>query len=143
MGGPVISRLVMDYPNLVDGLILVAPSISPALEPSNSWRIVLDYPPFRWLTPTAFRVCNQEIIPLKSELLEMKNRWETITCPVTIIQGTLDPLVPKGNADFAKERLVNSSNVQLKMVEEGNHFILWSEIPLIRNAVLEMLEDIN
>ena len=143
MGGPVISRLVMDYPNLVDGLILVAPSISPALEPSNSWRIVLDYPPFRWLTPTAFRVCNQEIIPLKSELLEMENRWETITCPVTIIQGTVDPLVPKGNADFAKERLVNSSNVQLKMVEEGNHFILWSEIPLIRNAILEMLEDIN
>ena len=143
MGGPVISRLVMDYPDLVDGLILVAPSISPALEPSNKWRIVLDYLLFRWLTPTAFRVCNQEIIPLKSELLEMENRWNTITCPVTIIQGTADPLVPKGNAYFAKEQLVNSANVQLEMIEEGNHFILWSEIPLIRNAILKMLENIK
>ncbi len=143
MGGPVNSRLVMDYPHLVNGMVLVAPSISAALEPPNWWRKVLDFPLFRWFTPTAFRVCNQEIIPLKEELLVMENRWKDITCPVSIIQGSADNLVPKENAQFAKENLINSINVQVKMIEGGNHFILWSEIPLIRDTILEMLAEIT
>ena len=143
MGGPVNARLAMDYPHLVDGMVLIAPSISPALEPSNGWRKVVDMPPLRWLTPPAFRVCNQEIIPLKMELLEMEDRWTNIHCPVTIIQGTEDPLVPAGNAYFAQERLVNSSTVELKMIEGGNHFILWSEIPLIRMAISELLKQVQ
>jgi len=75
MGGPVNSRLAMDYPHLVDGMVLVAPSISPALEPSNRWRKVLDFPLFRWITPSALRVCNQEIIPLKEELVQLYWKW--------------------------------------------------------------------
>ena len=143
MGGPVNSRLAMDYPNLVDGMILVAPSISPALEPSNWWRKLLNFPIIRWLTPPALRVCNQEIIPLKEELLAMESRWKNITCPVTIIQGTADQLVPAGNAQYAKEQLTNSKAVKLQMVKEGNHFILWSEVSLIREAILEMLKSIE
>ncbi len=142
MGGPVISRLAIDYPQLVDGLVLVAPSISPALEPSNRWRKVIDFPIFRFFTPAAFRVCNQEIIPLKEELLAMESNWKTITCPVTVIQGTADPLVPAGNAIYAKEQLINSPKVELKMIEEGNHFILWSEQQFIRDAILELVAEI-
>ena len=89
------------------------------------------------------RVCNQEIIPLKEELLNIENCWETITCPVTLIHGTDDPLVPVGNAYFAQEQLTNSEMVKLKTVENGNHFILWSEIPLIKTAILEMLDGIE
>ena len=143
MGGPVNSRLVLDYPHLVNGMILIAPSISPDLEPSIWWRKIFDFPFFRWFMPTAFRVCNQEIIPLKKELIAMENRWKNITCPVSIIQGSADYLVPAGNAHFAKEKLVNSSKVQIKVIEGGNHFILWSEIPLIRNTILEMLSEIT
>jgi pimeloyl-ACP methyl ester carboxylesterase len=36
MGGPVAARIAMDYPNEVGGLILVAPSIDPALEKSGT-----------------------------------------------------------------------------------------------------------
>lgn len=143
MGGPVNSRLAMDYPDMVDGMVLIAPSISPDLEPSNGWRKVLDFPLFRWFTPPAFRVCNQEILPLKEELVAMEKGWGSITCPVTIIQGTADKLVPAGNAYFAQERLVNSSAVELKMIEEGDHFILWSELPLIRKAILDMIKSVG
>ena len=142
MGGPVISRLAIDYPQLVDGLVLVAPSIAPALEPPNWWRKMIDFPIFQFFTPAALRVCNQEIIPLKEELLAMENGWKNITCPVTVLQGTADPLVPPGNAYFAKEQLKNSSKVKLKMIEEGNHFILWNEQPFIRDVILEMLKEI-
>ncbi len=143
MGGPVNARLAMDYPHLVDGMILVAPSISPELEPSNWWRKGVDFMPLRWLTPPAFRVCNQEIIPLREELKNIEDRWADIKCPVTIIHGTEDPLVPAGNAYFAEKKLVNSASVELKMIKGGDHFILWSEIPLIRGAILDMLQQVQ
>lgn len=139
MGGPVISKLAMNFPDLVNGLVLVAPAISPELEPSNRWRKILDLGLFRCLTPAALRVCNQEIIPLKEELLKMMRHWNKITCPVTVIQGTIDNLVPVGNAYFAKKMLINSPAVELKLIEEGNHFILWSETSLITQAILDKL----
>ena len=130
----------MDFPELVNGLILVAPAISPKLEPNNWWRKVLDWRFFRWFTPTAFRVCNQEIIPLKKELLSMQDQWGNITCPVTVVQGTVDKLVPVGNAFYAKEMLKNSSSVKIELIEEGNHFILWSETAIIKQSILDIVD---
>ncbi len=140
MGGPVIARLAMDYPELVDGLVMVAPSISPDLEPSNRWRRVLDFPLIRWFTPSALRVCNQEIIPLKKELDQMMNSWEDVMIPVTIVQGEMDALVPMGNAFFAESMMDKNPNVKTTIIEGGNHFILWSEIPLIKNEILEVIK---
>lgn len=139
MGGPVITKLAMNYPELVDGLLLVAPSISPALEPSNTWRKIINWIPLRWLTPPAFRVCNQEIIPLKEELEWMMTDWEKLKIPVTVVQGSEDRLVPAGNADFAQKMLTQSSQVKIHKLVGGDHFILWSEVPLVKEAMLDLL----
>jgi len=139
MGGPVIARLAMDFPKLVDGLVMVAPSICPELEPSNTWRKVLDFPLIRWFTPSSLRVCNQEIIPLKKELDVMMPMWKNIKAPVTVIQGTGDQLVPQGNADFAEKMLTQSAKVKINKIQAGNHFILWSELDLIVDDLLEII----
>lgn len=143
MGGPVIAKLAMDFPTLVDGLVMVAPAISPTLEPSNTWRKLIDFPLIRLFTPSALRVCNQEIIPLKEELQLMLKDWNSIKIPVTVIQGVDDPLVPAGNADFAKTVMSNNAMVKIKMIKGGNHFILWSEIPLIKSAIFELINSIG
>ncbi len=138
-GGPLIARLAMDYPELVDGLIMIAPSIDPDLEPGTWWRKVLNVWGLRWLLPPALRVCNQEIIPLKSDLKNMLSDWPNVRQPVIVIQGEADKLVPKGNADFAKRVLVNSESVEVQIIEGGNHFILWSRQPIIKKAIRKML----
>ena len=143
LGGAVVSKIAMDYPDLVDGLVLVAASISPALEPSNKWRKILNLFPFRILTPAALRVCNQEIIPLKTELEKMMPFWSNIVAPVIIIHGEIDSLVPYGNADFAKEMLVNSPHVKVEKIKNGNHFILWSEVSFIKNEINALLYQLD
>ncbi len=143
MGGPVISKMAMEFPEVVDALLLVAPSISPELEPSNTWRKLFNWLPLRWLIPPALRVCNQEIIPLREELEWMMADWEALKIPVTVVQGSEDVLVPQGNADFAKKMLTASPSVKIQKIEGGDHFILWSEIPLIRKEVLELLAKIS
>jgi len=139
-GGPVIARMAMDYPDLVDGLLVVAGSISPALEPREWWRKPVDHPIMRALLPASMVVCNQEIMALYDELEGMMPLWEQIDCPVTVLQGEEDQLVPAGNAYFAEKMLTNSPDVQLKMVEGGDHFILWSRQREIVQYIKELVE---
>ncbi|MEM1322641.1 MAG: alpha/beta hydrolase [Bacteroidota bacterium] len=139
-GGPVAARMAIDFPDLIDGIILVAPSIDPELEPGTWWRKIFNVPILRLLVPTALRVCNQEIIPLKKELEIMLPGWEQIEAEATIFQGEKDRLVPAGNADFAHKMLTNSPAVDMHMIPGGNHFILWSEVDQITAAILKMLD---
>jgi pimeloyl-ACP methyl ester carboxylesterase len=138
LGGPLIAQLAMDYPELVDGLVFVAGSVDPELEPPNWWRTPFATPFFRWMLPRSIRASNDEIYPLKTQLKEMIPHWKEIKCNVIVVQGTKDSLVPAGNAEFIKKQLTNA---QPKMIyEEGmDHFVPWSHPHLIKNAVLEMV----
>lgn len=138
LGGPVAARLAMDYPDLVGGLILVAPSIDPALEKQEWYRPLGEAFPFRQWLPAELRVSNEEILPLKAELEQMLPLWATIRVPVIVIQGEDDPLVPPGNAAFAKRVLTNAP-VTIQMIPKMNHFIPWSRPDLIREAILHQL----
>ena len=134
LGGPLVSRMVMDYPQLVDGVIIVAGSIAPELEPHESWfRAPLSTPFLSWLVPGAFRASIKEIYHLKPELEKMLPKWKDITCPVTVIQGMADTLVSCKNADFAEKMLVNT-HVDVVRVEGMNHFVPWSNPELIHDA---------
>lgn len=138
LGGPVAVRLAMDYPNQVGGLILVAPSIDPALEKQEWYRPIGTVFPFRQWLPTEFDVSNQEIMALKGELLAMQPLWSTIRVPVIVIQGEDDSLVPPGNAAFAKRMLTNAP-VTIQMIPKMNHFIPWRRPDLIRDAIRQQL----
>ncbi len=140
LGGPVIARMAMDYPVLVDGLVIVAGSIAPDLEPNETWfRAPLATPLFRLLVPRSFRASNYEIYKLKPELEKMVPRWKNITCPVIVIQGKKDDLVSPANADFAKKMLVNAASVTLVLKDDMNHFVPWAHPELIQKAILQLL----
>ena len=139
LGGPIIVRMAMDFPELVDGLIMVAPSIAPELEGSIWWREIIDWPLINLLIPTAFRTCNREIMPLKDELKKLIPHWSEITVPVTVVQGSEDSLVPSGNADYARKMLTNSSRVKIEMLEGESHFILWSKPDTIKAAIRDLV----
>jgi pimeloyl-ACP methyl ester carboxylesterase len=140
LAGPLIARMAMDYPDLVDGLIIVAGSIDPDLEPNETWfRAPLATPFLSWILPRSFRASNEEIYKLKPQLEEMKPLWAKITCPVIVIQGDKDSLVSPRNADFAKRMLVNAK-LDIVMVKDMNHFVPWSNPELIHDAILKMVE---
>ncbi len=139
-GGPVVVRLAMDYPELVEGLVIVAGSLAPELEPREWWRAPLDWPPLRWLIPPALCVSNEEIAALYDELRAMEPLWPRVQCPITVIQGEKDRLVPPGNAAYVQRMATHSPRVQVRLLPDGNHFIFWTRYQLVRQSVLELLE---
>jgi pimeloyl-ACP methyl ester carboxylesterase len=143
LGGPLIAKMAIDYPELVDGLIIVAGSIDPELEPNETWfRAPLATPFLSWILPRSFRASNEEIYQLKPELQEMLPYWKDIKVPVIVIQGVEDSLVPKENAYFAKKMLVNT-DIEIVLVDGMDHFVPWSNPELIRDAIIKMLGEKN
>ena len=140
LGGPVIARMAMDYSALIDGLVLVAGSIAPDLEPNETWfRAPLATPLLKLFVPRSFRASNYEIYKLKTELEKMVPLWKNIRCPVIVIQGKKDDLVSPANADFAKKMLVNATSVTLVLKDDMNHFVPWAHPELIQQAILQLL----
>lgn len=142
LGGPVIARMAMEFPELVDALVMVAPSIDPDLEPYEWFRYPLATPFLSWMLPRSIRASNDEIYKLKPELQEMLPLWSTITTRTIVIQGGKDDLVPPGNADFAR-KMMTQADVTIWLKQDINHFIPWVHPELIRDAVLECLNHRN
>ncbi len=140
LGGPMIARMAMDYPELVDNLIIVAGSIAPDLEPNEKWfRVPMDFMPISILVPASFRASNHEILYLKPELEKMLPLWKNIHQSVIVIQGGKDFLVNPKNADFAEKMLVNAKSLKIIKVDTMNHFVPWSHPELIKKAIIESL----
>jgi pimeloyl-ACP methyl ester carboxylesterase len=138
LGGPVIARMAMDYPQLVDGLVFVAASVDPDLEPNEWFRGPLATPFLKWILPRSLRASNDELYQLKPQLQAMLPLWPDIKVPAIVVQGGKDSLVPPGNADFIVKRMVNA-NVNVVLQPDMNHFVPWTHPQLIANAVLELL----
>ncbi len=139
LGGPLIVRMAIDYPHLIDGLVIVAGSIDPALEPNETWfRAPLATPFLSWILPRSLRASNEEIYRLKPELEKMMPEWGKVKCPVIVIQGRKDDLVAYENVDFAKKMLTNAT-VEFVVEDNMNHFVPWSNPDLITNAVVKLV----
>jgi pimeloyl-ACP methyl ester carboxylesterase len=127
--------MAMDDTTLYSGLVVVAGSIAPELEPEENWRSTLDKKWLRWVLPTSFRVSNQEILPAKEQLDLMVPLWPRIKIPVRFLHGTKDNLVAVENVDFGEKVLVNCE-VNCQILEGDNHFIPFDDPQLVVQEIL-------
>ncbi len=137
LGGPVIVRLAVDYPEAVSGLVLVAPSMDPELERRRLYNYLAKLPPIRWALSPEWRNSNDEIFPHREELELLAGRLGEIAAPTIVVQGDSDRLVPPANADYV-ERAFGSAAVSVRMLEGVDHFIPWSRPEAIEGAIEDL-----
>ncbi len=141
LGGPIIARTAMDYPDQVGGLVFVASTADP--KRSHRWyNTVGGFLPVSWFVPRNLRRANKEILPLKSQLKAMEPLWQNINVPTTIIQGGKDKHVNPKNADYIKNALVNAE-VNMIVLPEANHFIHWENPQLLIDALAAFVSQDN
>ncbi|GAB2817642.1 alpha/beta fold hydrolase [Ferruginibacter profundus] len=138
LGGPMIIQLNADNPGLFDGLVLLAGSVDPAEEKSESWRYVLDAGVFRYLVPGAMRPSNTELKFFKKDVYSLQDKFAMVQCKVFIVHGMKDSLVPVGNASYAQKKLINAASVNLTLIPGANHFIPWTQYETIKKVLLEL-----
>ena len=135
MGGPVIARAASDYPERVGALVVLAGNLDPDLEELRWYNHVGAF-----LSPflsRSLRNSNDELGPQRRELEELEPRLAHVRCPVWIVHGTEDRLVPFPNADFLEAALTASPRVERRTLEGTDHFFLWTRPEVVRAAISE------
>lgn len=138
-GGTLAVRLAMDYPHLVDGIILQSASTKPGAETIYDITYPTSRPPLSWIIPGPFRVANQEKLSHRIELEKMLPLWKKIVAPVIILHGTEDGLILPSNATFSKEKMINSPLVELIWAEGNGHTLSWTRKNMILESVVKMI----
>ncbi|HEY4111362.1 alpha/beta hydrolase [Puia sp.] len=139
-GGPIACRLAMDYPELVDGLVLVAPPIGPGLEKIFWFTYPVETPAVHWFVPRMLKTANEEKVHHRAELTKMLPLWGRIHVPVIYVQGEQDGLVDTTNAGFARQHLLNAPSLTIRMIPGRGHLIAFAEKDRIEKAILDMLD---
>ncbi|HEX2536226.1 MAG TPA: alpha/beta hydrolase [Chitinophagaceae bacterium] len=142
-GTSVACRLAMDYPHLVDGLILVAPSLAPGEEKTYWFTPAAEHPLVNWFIPRMLRSANTEKLAHEAGLRAMLPYWKNIRVPVIYIQGAKDELIYTTNAAFARQQLVNAPSLDITFLENEPHFIAFSQRPLIKRKMIRLLDSLE
>lgn len=137
LGGAVVARLAVDAPDLVGRLLLVAPSVDPALEKRRWFNWAGRFPLARWSLPRAWRNSNDEIWTLKGELERLRPRLGALRIPTVVLHGNEDRLVPKGNADYVKQAWPEGF-VDVRIVAGAGHLLPWRRPGEIRRALRDL-----
>ncbi len=135
LGGPIAARAAADYPDRVGGLVIVAGSLDPELEKVYAVQHAGEWKAVSWLMPSALKHSNRELIPLEGELRMLEPLLSTIACPVVIVHGTEDGLVPYENVAFMQRHFPPENIVDVITLEGANHFLPWNAEEKVREAI--------
>lgn len=138
LGAGVVLRAAADFPGRIAGIVLLAGAVDPSLEKLR-WYNYLAFP-FEWLLPRALGNSNREIRAYRRELTQLAEDLKHVECPILMMHGTEDSLVPYANVDFVRRLFPGAEIITL---EGGNHFFIWSEVDRFRDALWSFLEGLD
>ena len=135
LGAAVATWLAAQLPGRVQGLVLLAGSLDPDLEAVHPAQHVAAWPGLGKLLPRAIRNSNAELLALKQELQLLAPLLQHVRCPVAIVHGTADDLVPAENVRYLQSRLTNARSVTTTLLDGHNHFLPWNSASAVRGAL--------
>lgn len=142
-GSSIACRLVMDHPELADGLVIIAPPLAPGEEKVFWFSPLVESPILNWIVPRMLQSANTEKLHHKEELTKMLPLWKNIRIPVIYMQGAEDGLVYTTNADFARKHFTNVPYLNIEMIKNRGHLLAFVEKDKIRDAIVQMIDLAN
>ena len=139
-GGTVAARIAMDFPKLVDGLLLQSASVAPGEEKTYDFSYITEHFLLRWMLPGSIHVANREKLSHKMQLDSMANLWGRIRAAAIVLHGDADGLIYPRNAFYAKERLTNAAYLEMQMLPGNKHDLLWSQRSLLETSLEKLLK---
>lgn len=137
-GGALATQLAIDFPEWVDGLVLVSPVIEPHSEKISWYQRVALWPGIQQLLPNTLHNANREIITLGHELEKQARALRFITQPTLILHGKKDSIAPIRNVDYAQKKFFNAE-LTVSRKPHLDHYIPSKHPELIKSAILQHL----
>jgi len=138
LGGPIVARAAADHPDRVGGIVILSGSLDPALEKPRWFNHAADLMLFRMLLSSSWRHSNEEILAAPLHTQKLARVLDRVRCPVVLIHGTEDSLVPYANVAYMRDAFENAASVEIVRLEGASHFIPWTHERIVRNAVARL-----
>lgn len=142
LGSSISPRVAMDYPELIDGLLLFAGTLDPALGDPRWFNYLAAIPGVRYLVGSNMIRANKEVHELKGNLERMLPLWENMQAQTTVVQGMNDKLVYPANIDFA-ESILDADNSRIIRLEGEGHLFPMTMREEVMDWALELLQRIK
>lgn len=143
LGGPIVTEAAADFPDKVGGLVILAGALDPSQEHIHWLQYVGEWPVIRPLLPRMIRNSNQELMPLKGQLEQLQGKLNRVMCPVEIVHGTKDRLVPYANVAFMQHEFERNPMVHLMTIPNQDHFLPWTNVAEVREAIAAVVAMTN
>lgn len=137
-GGPIVAKVMMDYPELVETGIMLAPAVDPENEKIVSIAYPTKWKATRWLFSGAIKVSSDEKFSHVEELKKMENDWDKIQKPLIHVHGKKDGLVPYENLPFVISKMQDSLFTPISW-DDANHLIIFNRYEKVRDIVLSVI----
>ncbi len=141
LGGPIVARIAADYPDRVRGLVILAGSLDPSLETPSWYNDVTSTAPIDMKMPGLYDTSNSEIKGAGEQTRLLALVLGRVRCPVEVVHGTADTLVPVGNADYIKRSMVNSPHIGVTLIEGEGHGLHRHRGAEVRAAIARVIRE--
>ena len=138
LGGSLVPKIAVDYPQYVKGVIVLAGDLDPKLSEARWFNKVMTWLP-NSLFPERWVNSNNEVMAIQPNLTELQASFADITLPITVLQGVEDGLVRPGSATKAPE-IFRSSEVDVIMLKGASHIINLTHVEDVKKAIYQMEE---
>jgi pimeloyl-ACP methyl ester carboxylesterase len=138
LGGPIVCRIAAEHPDQVAGILVLAGSVDPELESWRWYNRMAGSALIRWAISRDMLVANDEVRDAAEQERAVVPLLPRIRCPVIVIHGSSDRLVPLGNAAWLREKLTSAASVDLRILAGEDHFLPWKRETDVRHAVAEL-----
>lgn len=138
LGGPLVVEIAALQPDLFKGIVVIAGSVDPDLEPRENWRYLMARFPFYYLFPGSFLPSNTELLYFKEDIKTLARSFPKIKCDAYLLHGTDDWFVPVKNVDYAHDKLSNARTKKKILFPNEGHMIIWTKFEEIKKLLMGM-----
>lgn len=139
LGGPIAARLAADFPDRVGALVMVAGGLNAELEETSwynevaRWRIVHPF------LADFLKVSNKEMWACREQVELLDPLLDDILCPVVVIHGTHDSLVPFEQIEYTIERMAHNPRLFVMVLIGEDHSVTKLRREEVRETIQELL----
>lgn len=138
LGGPIVARAAADFPDRVGAIVILAGSLDPRFERVGLLQGLATSPPVRSLLPRSLRNTLLELRAGRAQTEALAGVLARVRCPVLIIHGTKDGLVPYENVPYMQRAFTGASPIEVVTITGGDHFLPWNRAREVREAIARL-----
>jgi pimeloyl-ACP methyl ester carboxylesterase len=142
LGASLAPRVAIDFPELIDGLLLFAGTVDPDLSSPRWFNYVGAAPFVKYIIGDTLHRSNQEIFALKKDVGSMSDYFKDIQAEVIAVQGMKDGLVYPANSDFIEKTFNPEKTIVIRLKNDNHLFPMVRRGDVVEWAIM-VLENIR